>query len=133
MCDQKFLDKEYLRAKSLYNKQKHQGFANWRDMADWMVAKLKEQKCCCYFCDTSIHDINKLIDKGLVAKRKTGNSFRGPVLEIDKNDELYTKELCVLACHYCNNDKSNLMSADDYKKHFGPNRKKYFDQLIKQL
>lgn len=133
MCNEEFFQSERQRARGLYTKARQNGFESRDDLSDWFVSQLKEQKCKCYFCETSIHDINRLIDAKLIAKRKTGKGFRGPVLEIDKNEDNYTKELCVLACHYCNNDKSNLMSKEQYKAHFGPNRKKYFDGLLEQL
>jgi hypothetical protein len=75
-----------------------------------------------------------LIDEGLLKTRAVkGEGRRGPVLEIDKNDDVYVPENCVLSCYYCNNDKSYTSSKNDYKENFGANRKKYFDNLIKLL
>ena len=67
--------------------------------------------------------------------RKVGYGERGPVLEIDKgdNEKGYTKDNCVLACYYCNNDKSYIFGYDDYKKHFGKNRKTFFDNQLKNV
>ena len=58
--------------------------------------------------------------------------MRGPVLEIDKkiNDKPYSPENCVLACYYCNNDKSYTLDADDYKKFFGMAHNDYFQYLL---
>ena len=103
-------------------------------MAAWFVEKLKRQNFSCFYCETSIFDINKLIDEGLLKTRAVkGEGRRGPVLEIDKNDDVYVPENCVLSCYYCNNDKSYTSSKNDYKENFGANRKKYFDNLIKLL
>jgi hypothetical protein len=46
------------------------------------------------------------------------------------NDEGYSPNNCVLACYYCNNDKSYITNGDDYKINFGKNRKKYFRMLM---
>lgn len=128
--NEKYIEEERKRVKRLYNRSKHKGFSSGDDLADWYVEQLRKYKCRCYFCEVSIHDINRLIDSGRLKTRKTGYGLRGPVLEIDKNDDTYTRELCVLACYYCNNDKSYTTTAEDYKKYFGHNRKKYFDLLL---
>jgi len=58
---------------------------------------------------------------------------RGPVLEIDKNDDTYVPKNCVLSCYYCNNDKSYTSSKEDYKDYFGKNRHQYFKTLLDKL
>lgn len=115
-----YIKKEYERAKSnLYN-SKRKSFGSKDKLAEWYVGKLKEQNFSCYYCDTSIFDINSLIMNGLLKTRAVkGGSCRGPVLEIDKNDDIYIPEKCVLSCYYCNNDKSYTSSLEDYKKYFG--------------
>jgi len=95
---------------------------------------LKTQKFRCFYCETSIIDINKLIDCGLLKTRAVkGEGRRGPVLEIDKNDDTYVPENCVLSCYYCNNDKSYTSSKEDYKVYFGKNRHQYFKTLLNKL
>ena len=133
MSLQQYYDNEYKRVLKNYNKSKHLGFKNNCEYAKWFVEHLKVNNCKCYYCETSIHNIIKLIDKGLLKTRKTGYGERGKVLEIDKNDDVYTKELCVLSCYYCNNDKSYITTKEDYKKFFGENRKKYFELLLSKI
>jgi len=129
-----YLKKEYARAKkNLYNKDR-KSFGSSSNLAEWYVQKLQDQNFCCFYCDASIFDINKLISARLLKTRSVrGDGKRGPVLEIDKNDETYAPENCVLSCYYCNNDKSYTSSMMEYKLHFGANRKKYFDFLLEQL
>lgn len=113
---------------------KHSPFGGREKLADWYVTKLKEQECKCHYCKTSIQDINKLIDtKKLKVRKVRGDGRRGPVLEIDKQGDTYNPNTCVLACYYCNNDKSYTTSGEDYAKYFGENRKKYFDELLRQI
>lgn len=127
---EKYYTGEWARVSNNYTKSKHKGFKDKNDLADWFVEQLKEYNCKCYYCNTSIHDIKRLIDSKILKERKTGYGTRGPHLEIDKNDDSYTKEHCVLSCYYCNNDKSYTTSKEDYKKHFGENRKMYFEFLL---
>lgn len=124
---------EKIRVARNYNKTKHKGFVDKYDFAEWFVSQLKANNCQCYYCETSIHDIRELIEAGFLKERKIGNGFRGKILEVDKNDNDYTKEQCVLSCYYCNNDKSYTSEKDDYKEHFGANRNTYFKKLIDKL
>ena len=133
MCNEAYFETQRVRVQKLYA-QKHTAFGSAAAFANWFVEQLKEYECKCFYCDSSIHDINKLIDEGLLKARSVrGNGKRGPVLEIDKQENGYCIDECVLACYYCNNDKSYTCSKDNYKKYFGPNRKLYFDSLLKQL
>jgi hypothetical protein len=135
MCqDVKYYDDQFTRVKTrLYNKSKHSSFGNNAALADWYVGKLKSQNCKCYYCETSIHDISELIKKGILKTRSVrSGGQRGPNLEIDKNDSKYLPANCVLACYYCNNDKSYITDMLDYKIGFGENRGRYFEALIQK-
>ena len=119
--------------KNLYTDERRI-FGTKNDLAAWFIQQLKKQNYCCYYCETSIFLIKKLIANKLLKTRNTrGEGKRGPVLEIDKNDDTYIPGNCVLSCYYCNNDKSYISAKEDYKKYFGENRKKYFEELIKQI
>lgn len=89
----------------------------------------------CEYCQTSIFDIKKLIQKERLKTRRTGNGERGPVLEIDRKINIngYNRDNCVLACYYCNNDKSYILNSDDYKKYFGKARNDFFNDLLKEI
>ncbi|MCG3717656.1 hypothetical protein L5F50_00530 [Aliarcobacter butzleri] len=128
-----FIEKEKLRVKKLFSKKHQPGFESRTDLADRFSKRVQEQQFKCEYCDTSIFDIRKLIEKKMLKTRKTAYGERGPVLEIDKgiNEKGYTKDNCVLACYYCNNDKSYIFGYDEYKKYFGENRKKFFTNLLK--
>lgn len=131
--DSDFIEKEKQRVKKLFAKKHQPGFKNSNDLADWFAERLQKQKYKCEYCETSIFDMRKLIESKMLKTRKVRYGERGPVLEIDKgnNEEGYTKDNCVLACYYCNNDKSYIFGYDDYKKYFGENRKIYFNNLLK--
>ncbi len=129
-----YFEEQRKRVEKLYNGKKHSNFRNRKKFAIWYVEQLKKYECKCYYCETSIHDIVNLIEKGSLKTRAVrGNGSRGSVLEIDKSNNTYSKDTCVLACYYCNNDKSYTLDKEEYKKYFGKNRKKYFQILLKQL
>ena len=111
------------------------GFPKKADFQVWYIAQLIRQEYKCYYCETSIFDIKQLIASGKLKSRKIGYGFRGPVLEIDKmvNSEGYKADNCVLACYYCNNDKSYILDSDNYKSFFGSNRKSFFEYLANSI
>ena len=120
------------RALKLFSSRHKPGFNDKIAFTDWFIAQLARQNFNCYYCETAILDIRILIERGLLKIRKTGYGWRGPVLEVDKrsNHLGYGPDNCVLACYYCNNDKSYTLDSEAYKQFFGPNRKIFFDYLI---
>jgi len=129
-----YLQSELKRIAKLYSKKHKKGFPTKDSFIDWYSKQIQCQNFRCYYCETSIVDIKSLIDKGKLKTRKTRYGVRGPVLEIDRkeNDRGYYPDNCVLACYYCNNDKSYITDSDDYKVNFGKNRKKYFCMLMEK-
>jgi 5-methylcytosine-specific restriction endonuclease McrA len=123
---------ELIRVRKLYGSRHKKGFVSKDDLANWFIKKLDDQEFCCFYCDTSIFDLKKLIKDKKLKTRKTGYGERGPVLEIDKKENGlgYARENCVLACYYCNNDKSYVSDWEEYKTCFGGNRHEYFKSLI---
>lgn len=105
-------------------------FVNW-----WQETALKQEHRC-YYCETPIKLIACLIEAGKIDVRggKKGGK-RGKNFEIERKDPsgLYDPSNCALVCMYCNNDKSNIYSHDDYKKFFAPARKNHFNWLWSQL
>jgi len=128
-----YYQKESHRVAKNFNRAKHKGFKDKDEFSGWFINQLKANNCRCYYCETSIHDIRRLIEAGILKERKTGNGFRGRILEVDKNEKDYLKDHCVVSCYYCNNDKSYTSEKDDYKENFGANRKIYFSKLIDQI
>jgi hypothetical protein len=134
---QNFVASEKVRVQKIFGKKHHpnetqQGFIDRHTFANWYIQTLTEQEYKCYYCSTSISVIRDLIEtQKLKSRRVKGEAVRGKVLEIDKkiNDKGYSADNCVLACYYCNNDKSSIFDSDDYKKSFGLNRNSYFLSL----
>jgi hypothetical protein len=126
------LGKQSARVEKLFGLKHKPGFPNKVALSNWYIQTLIAQHFKCHYCDTSIIDIQHLIDIGLLRTRKTGYGVRGPILEIDKriNEDGYSPENCALSCYYCNNDKSYTLADEDYKTFFGSARSKYFKHLL---
>ena len=111
-------------------------FLNPEDFVKWHNAQKKE----CYYCGLSEEDCqtivcaeiggitsNRFPEKG---NRKRGRG-RGYWLEVDKKAPKgdYNEDNSVLACYFCNNDKSDVFTAKQYKQ-FRENRQPFLTSLI---
>jgi hypothetical protein len=112
---------------------KHLPFGDKFALAAWYEQQFEKQKGCCYYCDTDIQLLQRLIEKKLLKTRAVKGGYRGGHLEIDKQGNEYDPGTCVLACYYCNNDKSYIFSQQDYKQFIGPSKGLYFQHLARQL
>lgn len=132
MTTDNYLLQEGARVDKLFAAKHRAGFDTKREFTEWFLSAMKHQRFCCYYCNTSIFDIQDLIKQGKLKSRKTGYGERGPILEIDKKDNAkgYHPDNCVLSCYYCNNDKSYTLDAEVYKEYFGVNRNRYFKILL---
>jgi len=100
------------------------GFANLEDFLAWY----HDQNKICHYCGLSEEESQALVMNGFLLSKRfpqkgvigRGTS-RGTWLEIDrKNPALnYSRENCVLSCYFCNNDKSDIFSAEEYKQFIG--------------
>lgn len=121
-----YLDREFERIKKYKNKS----------MAEIFIDKLKAQNLCCYYCNTDIRIIQSLIMNHIIECRKRGKyGFSGMNFEIEHLDSENTNDLSeniAAVCYYCNNDKSNTIGSDIYKKHFGALKNKAFEELLKE-
>lgn len=120
-----YLDLELKRIKKNKNKP----------MAEVFIDKLKHQDLCCYYCNTDIRTIQSLIMNNVIDCRKRGEKgYSGLHFEIEhldpENSNNDSTNLAA-ACYYCNNDKSNTIDFEIYKKQFGPLRNNAFKNLLK--
>ena len=123
---EEYLEKEYKRVDKYKTKK----------VAKLFKQKLTSQKLCCYFCNTDIRIIQSLIIKNIISPRKRGISgYSGMHFEIEHPDADKTNNdnnNIVLACYYCNNDKSNTISAEIFKEFFGRQKSLAFKNLIEE-
>lgn len=101
---------------------------------DEWVNLLKKQEMKCYYCNTDIQDIQQLIVNRIISLRKRGSAgYSGLHFELDHKNADKTdndKNNLVASCYYCNNDKSNTIDSDTFKKYFGAAREGAFSKLI---
>jgi predicted DNA-binding protein YlxM (UPF0122 family) len=107
----------------------------------------KNQEEICFYCKSEQFKISLLVKEGLQKNTfgLTSKRFdkRAHNLEIERKNSLsnvYNETNCVLACYFCNNDKSDYISSEEYINFFSPvlyARKAFIDfkysELQKQL
>lgn len=137
--DDAYRVEERKRVLKLFSRNKHgksEGFMSATALADWWIGKLDSQNGCCVYCATHIVLIEQLIEEGWLKSRAVrGTGKRGPRLELERIDAsgAYRPSNCALVCYYCNNDKSYIYSAEDYKKYLAPAKKMHFNFLATRL
>lgn len=122
------------RSNQLYNSKKNKeefaGFKNitQRGFFEWF----RNHTRTCFYCEVEEYKLKELFDAGML-KTKRG---RGRSLELERRDatsNLYSKENCVLACYFCNNHKSDIISEEDHLEHFSANIRRYLEDKYQQL
>ena len=123
-------EKERVRVRQLfYNKRK---LSNWKfldfdDFYQWHQGQHIKQNGKCYYCGVEEYKLKELIEGNVLKSKRFGNSGiasnvcnRGKKLEIERiiSHMEYSRDNCVLACYFCNNDKSDIVSDSDYFKYF---------------
>lgn len=109
-----------------FNKDRHIGFGDKVKFFDWYMTQKQE----CHYCGISENTLSYIWDNRVLNRRPK----RG-LIEVDRVDPNrgYCPKNCVLACYFCNNDKSNIFTHDQYKLFANPTtRKKYLEDLVRQ-
>jgi len=112
--------------------------SGFRDEVDFLCwYKEQEYKCC--ICGLAEIELQEIVRRGLLKSKRfpergllTRGRTRGLWLEIDRNDvsQHYSRLNCTLLCYFCNNDKSDVFTLNQYKDYF-KNRIEFFGKLLK--
>jgi hypothetical protein len=119
--------KELNRLTNLYYSLKQRGERQFskKEFLNWYSENLKLG---CFYCGIEIETQTKIIDSGkLISNRFFTHKYksksgaekygtRGNSFEVDRKKPkgAYSVENCVLCCYFCNNDKSDVFSSEQY-------------------
>lgn len=123
------------RVRSLYHNKKGMegfGFEGFNSFYKWYKTQYQAQNGKCYYCKTDEKVIANLFETKFQNRKRT---TRGKHLEVerrDSNDNLYNSENCVLACYFCNNDKSDIFDEQEYLEYL-KDRKGFLTSLFEKL
>ncbi|WP_170178620.1 hypothetical protein [Flammeovirga pectinis] len=114
-----------------FNEYRKEFFADPKTLIEWF----NNQNNSCHYCDITQEEVLKIVDLrgGNMTLNNLQKRSKGS-LEIEKLDSNkgYTFDNSVLACPFCNNAKSNLISDEDWKLHFSKPMRKYLQSLIQE-
>ncbi|AJC84254.1 hypothetical protein IMC75_05135 [Campylobacter peloridis] len=105
-------------------------FAMWYEKAYLKIENKSNLQC--YYCGIDEKNLEDLFEKKLITSKKP--SFSGS-LQIERldPDKGYNEENCVLACCICNNAKSDMISAENFKKYFKTPIENFYKDLLKNI
>lgn len=118
------------RYRTLWNNKKKllsDDFKPFERFYTWYVKQYEIQDHKCYYCGVKEKVVRDTM-KNHFKHRKRLN--RGKYFELERKGptELYSPENCVLACYFCNNDKSDIFTEDQYRQYL-QNRKGFLEGL----
>ncbi|MBA7580750.1 hypothetical protein ES708_22644 [subsurface metagenome] len=126
--------KEMRRIRQLYNNKRGTDFkfSRFNEFYYWYINQYSEQKGRCYYCKTEEKVIARLFSEKYSSTKRPN---RGQHLEVERRNSTvndYSKSNCVLACYFCNNDKSDIFSEQEYFEYL-KDRKSFFEQQYDSL
>lgn len=109
-------------------------FPTFQDFKNWYDTQSKE----CFYCGLTEIESQQIVKTGLLTSNrfptngKVGQGrSRGMWLEVDRINPKgnYSTSNSVLCCYFCNNDKSDVFSGEQYKNFF-QNRLGFLKSLL---
>ena len=104
------------------DKYKFNGFKNFYN---WYI---NEEQVCCY-CGITEENLEAIKKNGWGTKRRRGSKLE--VERVDTNSNNYSESNCALACYFCNNHKSDVITKEDFSTYFKEPMKLYLEKLSK--
>ena len=105
------------------NAERKKGFGSFKAFYNHLFANGKAK---CYYCDTTQDELDRLFQKSVSSKKfpKT--------LAIERLDcnQSYTPQNTALACPLCNNAKSDMINAKNFKDYFREPMRKFISDLL---
>lgn len=114
------------------------GFESFEDFYNWYEVSVLDGKC--FYCGLTERESQRIIHDGLL----TSNRFplegrfskgvnRGYWLEIDRRNPKgkYSRENSVPCCYFCNNDKSDVFTDEQYRE-FVNDRPSFLKNLLRK-
>ena len=103
--------------------KRKKGFGDFEAFYKWYVAQGDK----CYYCGTTQKELDRLFDDELVSSSKFGATLH---IERKRAKKPYDIDNCVLACSLCNNAKSDMINAENFKGYFGEPIRKFISDLL---
>lgn len=125
----------YSRFHSLKSRDEYAFNQDFVQFLEWYCSNMDAGgRCHCYYCNVDETTLLHAFDKttGVLSSKK--RSFNA-TLQIDQKlpNAGYNKDNCVMACVLCNNAKSDMISAEDFKKYIAPSIAAYWEHIKTEM
>lgn len=119
-------------------KQDLNGFESFDDFYSWYEVYVMDGTC--FYCGLTERESQRIVHDGLLTSKRfpLGGRFsqgvnRGYWLEIDKRNPKgqYSRENSVPCCYFCNNDKSDVFTDEQYHE-FVKDRPSFLKRLLEK-
>ena len=122
----------------LYDKYRRNNIAREELFSDHnkLLKWYNDQEESCNYCGISQANLIKIVESrngNLTLNQKIKRSKGSLEIEKVNPKKGYTLENSVLCCPLCNDAKSNLISEEDWRKHFAPTMKRYFNSILSDI
>ena len=122
----------------LYNKYRRNNIAREELFSDHnkLLKWYNDQEESCNYCGISQANLIKIVESrngNLTLNQKIKRSKGSLEIEKVNPKKGYTLENSVLCCPLCNNAKSNLISEENWRKHFAPAMKRYYNSILSDI
>lgn len=112
----KELFKRFTNIKSRVKNEKHFLFKDFKEFYDWYLDQTKDGEICCYCGVPQDEAVKCGVYKGMAREEKRGYSIEiERVVTKPPERNVYSAENCRLACHICNNAKSDFILPGDFE------------------
>ncbi|MCV3419308.1 hypothetical protein L8T85_00035 [Campylobacter lari] len=102
-------------------------FAMWYEKAYLKIESKSKLKC--HYCGIDEEKLKNLFENKLITSKKPSFNSSLQIERLDP-DQGYNEENCVLACCICNNAKSDMISAENFKKYFKTPIESFYKDLL---
>ena len=106
------------------NTERKKGFGSFKAFYNHLFSNGRAK---CYYCGTTQDELNHLFGKELIKSSKFTATLH---IEQKRAKQGYAPQNCVLACSLCNNAKSDMISAENFKGYFGEPIRKFISDLL---
>ena len=113
------------------NSKRKEGFENFKAFYRHLFGNgFAPDKAKCHYCGITQEEITAIFKNGSIKSKKFSSTMN---IERLNSNEGYTQKNTVLACPLCNNAKSDMISAKDFKKYFKEAMSNFLHDLLKKI
>lgn len=127
-------ENEIKRIAQIYrNKCKFPEFTYFKNKGlDYFIQWYSNLDKACYYCGIEENKIKYLFEsERLSTKRKRGKHLE--LERIDSSTNIYNEDNCKLACYFCNNHKSDIITREEHAKYFSSSIYRYLNDLYSDI